>query len=90
MTTEITVTIRTDAVWTPDVLRQAVADLDEADSGEGEGIYPANVTAWDVIQYIARGDLTVVSLIDKADQLYEGNDLHEALDGVIVNEMKAV
>ena len=46
--------------WTKDQLQQAVADLDELDSGPGNGIAPENVTAWDVLQYIALGELGIV------------------------------
>lgn len=42
--------------WTPDELRQAVHDLDELED-PGSGIDPIHVKAWDIITFIALGEL---------------------------------
>jgi hypothetical protein len=69
--------------WTKEQLQQAVADIDELDSGPGKGIAPENVTAWDVLQYIATGQIGIVE--DLKDT--EGNLIVAGQMRVITNKI---
>jgi len=101
MGTRLTVTIETDL--NIDDLRRAVAELDELESGPGEGIAPENVTAWDVLMMAATGSIGLVPLVyvagwdpesglpDLSEALAEaGGDMHKAFDGVVRNEMEPI
>jgi len=48
--------------WTVEMLQRAVHDIDELDSGEGDGIAPENVKAWDVMQFIVLGQLGFIEI----------------------------
>ena len=85
MTTRLTVCFDVED-WSAAQLKQAVADIDELDSGEGDGIAIENVTAWDVLQYIATGDIGIVEDLTDLDH-------HIIIEGsmrVITNEIKDV
>ena len=63
MGTRLSVIIETKH-WNPDDLKQAIHQIDEDDSGEGKGIAPENVTAWDIIQYVTMGELAFDGVVD--------------------------
>ena len=79
MGTRLSVTIETKH-WNPDDLKQAIHQIDEDDSGEGKGIAPENVTAWDIIQYVAMGSISLVRLTDKVEWRDQLPDLQSALN----------
>lgn len=98
MGTRLTVVLETE--MSMDELREAVhlidADLDP------DPIAPENVSAWDVIQCVCAGDLSLVPIAyrtqwgpdgvpDLRGAINEaGGDMHRALDGVVVNKMEPI
>lgn len=80
--------------WTVEQLQQAVAAIDEQESGLGEGIAPEFVTAWDILMCVAQGYLTLIPLVEDGleglePRLREHNyNMHHAFDGVVVNRME--
>jgi hypothetical protein len=90
MGTRLTLVFETDK--SIEDLQQMVHELDEFESGPGEGIAPENVTAWDVVTLIATGDISLVTLIGNMtlEELARSNKTLAELDGVTVNKMEEI